>query len=74
MIDTDRQLTPQAHDALSIDLTGLGGPRYVVPMASEHHASGRIAQHLVELGNAETVAAGTDVTAEIPAEPVAVTR
>ena len=59
MIDTDCQLPSPAADAWSIDLTGLGGPRYVVLTTSEQHARERLAQHLAELGKAEAVAAGT---------------
>jgi len=72
MIDTDCQLPSPAADAWSIDLTGLGGPRYVVLTTSERHARGRLAQHLAELGKAQTVGAGTVLISGIPAERVAV--
>ncbi len=72
MIDTTCQLPTPTADAWSIDLTALGGPRYVVLTTSEPHARERLAQHLAELGKAETVAAGTLLIAEIPAERVAV--
>ena len=72
MIDTDCQLPSPTADAWSIDLTGLGGPRYVVLTTSELHARERLAQHLAELGKAETVAAGKTLIGEIPAERVAV--
>ena len=72
MIDTNCQLPSPAADAWSIDLTGLGGPRYVVLPTSEQHARERLAQHLAELGKAATSRAGTVLIAEIPAERVAV--
>ncbi len=72
MIDTDCQLPSPTADAWSVELNGLGGPRYVVLTTSERHARERLAQHLAELGKAETVAAGTVLIAEIPAERVAV--
>ena len=72
MIDTNSQLPTPTADAWSIDLAGLGGPRYVVLTASEQYARERLAQHLAMLGKAETAGAGGVLIAEIPAERVAV--
>jgi hypothetical protein len=72
MIDTNRQVPSPAADAWSIDLTPLGGPRYVILTTSEQHARERLAQHLAELGKAETVGSGTNMIADIQAERVAV--
>ena len=72
MIDTSRQFPAPAADAWSIDLTALGGPRFVILTTSEQHARQRLVEHLAELGKVEHIGAGTVLLAEIPAERVAV--
>jgi hypothetical protein len=72
MIDTSRQLPAPTADAWSLDLTSLGGPRFVVLACSEQHARMRLGEHLAELGKVEDVGAGTVLIAEIPVERVAV--
>ncbi len=69
MIDTNRKLPlPSAH-AWSIDLTKLGGPRFVVLTTSERDARVRLVEHLDDLGK---ISAAPRSIAAIPAERVTV--
>jgi hypothetical protein len=72
MIDTSRQLPAPAAGAWSIDLTALGGPRFVILTSREQHARERLVEHLVGLGKVDDVDAGTMLIAGIPTERVAV--
>ena len=72
MIDTSRQLPAPAADAWSIDLSPLGGPRFVILAGSEQHARTRLGEHLADLGKIDDVGAGTVLIAEVPVERVAV--
>ena len=72
MIDTSRQLPAPSADAWSIDLTALGGPRFVILTSSEQRARKRLVEHLVELGKAADPVAGATLLAGITTERVAV--
>jgi len=72
MIDTRRQLPFPSADGWSIDLSPLGGPRFVILASSEHQARERLAEQLAALGKADTPAAARDLIAEFPTERVAV--
>ncbi|MHB8660139.1 MAG: hypothetical protein ACYC91_19805 [Solirubrobacteraceae bacterium] len=72
MIDNDRQLPTPSADAWSVDLSGLGGPRFVILTLSESRARELLAEHLVELGQADTTTAAAELISEMPCERVSV--
>jgi hypothetical protein len=72
MIDTRRQVPVPSADGWSIDLTSLGGPRFVILAAGEHQARERLAEHLADLGKAASTTQAGELIAETPVERVAV--
>ena len=60
------------HPPPAIDLTALGGPRFVVLTTCEQSARATLIEHLVELGKIDDTSDGAAVIADIAAERVAV--
>jgi len=72
MIDTTCQVPVRSADAWSLDLTSLGGPRFVVLRLDEGDARQRLVEHLTWLGEAEDDADDLRQIAGVGSERVAV--